>query len=385
MDAPFDRGEVDRASLDATERLRARLSGRPVAPVPAQSRSKLPWVFAGGLFVFSAGMIANPWFEDMVRERLPFAQRVLPVTAIEAALAPAEVKALKQRIAQLETRAGSATAPPSERMARTEAQLENSTDQIARDAGRIDRLMAEVAALSATIAADRARSETATTMAVAAADRAQGMLTLVLARRAIDSGRNFGPLDAVLRRSFEARYPEAVSAVSALGAAPVTLMSLRRDFNMLLPAIGVSPANASQSWWETLTGTISAAVSGGIGAAGADGAPQAAAAAALDRGDVAAAANHLRRLPLPRAPAVTNWLAAAQRLQTGSGALATLETATVLASPAASPMTLPTAPEPAPARAAENSRISNRFWQVGDILGRVHSLLDPRTLFRSAI
>jgi hypothetical protein len=32
MEAPFDRGEVDRASLDATERLRARLSSRPASP-----------------------------------------------------------------------------------------------------------------------------------------------------------------------------------------------------------------------------------------------------------------------------------------------------------------------------------------------------------------
>nr|WP_310522047.1 hypothetical protein [Polymorphobacter sp.] len=322
MDAPFDRGEVDRASLDATERLRARLSGRPIAAPQPRQRRILPWALAGGLFIFAAGMIANPWFERNVRTSLPFAEAT---TADDNS-----VKALTDRLAQVEKRSRSATAPmPSERLARTEAQIETSTDQIAHEAERIDRMTADVAALSASIAADKARGEAATATAIAAADRAQAMLTLVLVRRAVDAGRPLGPLDAVLRQSFEARYPQAVQSVSALGSAPVTLMSLRRDFNALRPAIGARPAAGTrQDWWQTLTTTVRDAVSRPTEA---NQAPPEAAATALARNDVAAAAAQLRRMTGSRPLAVTNWIAAADRLLAGNAGLATLETAAVLA------------------------------------------------------
>ncbi|OYU16083.1 MAG: hypothetical protein CFE37_01665, partial [Alphaproteobacteria bacterium PA4] len=152
MDAPFDRGEVDRASLDATERLRARLAGTPRAAPPPPRRGSLAWIAVAMLFVFALGLIANPWFESTVRSRLPFAA---------APAANTDVAALQARIAQLEGRAPAAAPMPSERLARTEAQIETSTDQIARDAERIDRLTADVAALTATMAADKARGEAA--------------------------------------------------------------------------------------------------------------------------------------------------------------------------------------------------------------------------------
>ena len=333
MDAPFDRGEVDRASLDATERLRARLSSRPAAPPVRPVRGFLPWAIAGALFVFVAGMIANPWFEARVRNKLPFTAAVTGKPADNA-----EIAMLRERLARLETPA--AVPPPSERMARTEARIETSSDQIARDAERIDRLTSEIAALSATQEADRARTEAANANAVAAAERAQAMLTLVLVRRAVDAGQPLGPLDAALRRAFEVSQPDAVKAVAALGTAPVSLASLRRDFNMMRPIIGARPtANQRQNWWETLTMTISAAVS-----SPAPGSPLAApeaANAALARGNYMAAANQLRRLPAPRPQALANWLAAADRLRAGNQALTMLETTTLLAQPVAPPVSAP--------------------------------------------
>ncbi len=324
MDAPFDRGEVDRASLDATERLRARLSSSPIAAPRARPRSPLAWLIAAALFVFLIGMIANPWFENNVRSKLPFARG--------AATAPADVAVLQARIAQLESRAPPPAAP-SERLARTEAKIETSTDQIARDAQRIDRLTGDVATLSATIAADRASQQAATVTATAAADRAHSMLTLVLVRRAIDNGRTLGPLDAALRQSFQARYPQAVTQVVALGNAPVTLATLRHGFVQMRVAIGARPAASDrQSWWDTLTTTIADAVS----RPATDG-PTDLAAAALARGDIAAAASQLRRLPTPRAAALSVWLDAADRWRAGDAALATLETATLLA-PALPPL-----------------------------------------------
>ena len=113
-------------------------------PAPAPRRSILPWVLAGGLFVFAAGMIANPWFESSVRGRLPFAQGKI--------VADTGGTGGDQRPAGAHRRASPRSTSPvvqTERLARTEAQIETSTDQMAREASRIDKLTSEVAALSA--------------------------------------------------------------------------------------------------------------------------------------------------------------------------------------------------------------------------------------------
>jgi hypothetical protein len=327
MDAPFDRGEVDRASLEATERLRARLSSRPIAPASTPRRSILPWVLAGGLFVFAAGMIANPWFESSVRGNLPFANGKVVADS-------AQLSALTARLEKMES-AVPVNSPviQTERLARTEAQIETSSDQLAREAARIDKLTSEVAGLSARLEGEQERSEATATAAQAAAQRAESMLTLLLARRAIDSGRPLGALEPPLRRAFEQRYPDAVKAVVTLGAAPVTPATLQRDLAAMKPALSGQPApGAKVSWWDALTGTISAAVSPAAPGRGAQG-PIDMATAALARGDVAAAAGQLRRLPAPRSGALTAWLAAAERWQAGNAGLTTLETAVVMPPP----------------------------------------------------
>lgn len=312
MEAPFDRGEIDRASLDATERLRARLSDRPVAAPPPR-RNVLPWVLAGALFVFLAGMIANPWFERSIRARLPFGSAPVVIATTSPVATPPVEPALSDTVSAM---------PPGERLARTEARIETSAEQLARDAERIDRLNAEVAALNARLEGEADRTEAASTVAVAAADRAQGMIAILLARQAIESGRRLGSVENVLRASFDARYPQAVASISALGAAPVTLAMLQRDFARLNPANN----GAQLDWWQTLTTTVRSMVSRPGDAAQAS---HDAAALALARGDVAAAANHLRRLPPPRSAAVTAWLATADRLQAGLSALNVLETAAI--------------------------------------------------------
>ena len=314
MDAPFDRGEVDRASLDATERLRARLSGKPMAPPPPR-RSAVPWVLAGGLFVFTAGMIANPWFERSIRTRLSFdtAPVTIPVKAPVTAT-PTPVPAI----------VAPANEPASERLARAEAKVESNGDQLAHDAERLDTLTRDVAAIGARVDAEAGRTEAASTAAIAAADRAQGMIAVLLAREAIEAGRPLQGVEAILRQSFEARYPQAVAAIAALDAAPVTLPALQRDFARLRPVA----ADARRDWWQTLTASVRTLVTRS------DAAPEVphdAAAAALARGDVAAAVNHLRRLPEPRSAPVTAWLAAAERLRAGTAALTTLETAAIMA------------------------------------------------------
>ena len=238
MDAPFDRGEIDRASLDATERLRARLSGRPMAPPPPR-RSVVPWVIAGGLFVFTAGMIANPWFERSIRTRLSFDTKAVMAapTAAPVIMAPGTEPA-PEPAPEL------APELAAERLARTEAKVESSVEQLARDADRIDTLTRDVAAIGARVDAEAGRTEAASTAAIAAADRAQGMIAILLAREAIEAGRRLNGVEPILRQSFAARYPQAVAAIAALGNAPATLPALQRDFARLRPVA----ADARRDW-----------------------------------------------------------------------------------------------------------------------------------------
>jgi hypothetical protein len=336
MDQPIDRGEVDRSSLEATERLRARLVGQPVATA-RRRRPVLPWVIAAAVLTFALGLIANPWFEQTVRSQLPFVQ---PAPVADAA----RLAALDARIAQVEAGAGRAAAMPVERLAATEARMTSTSGQIARDAERIDALTRDMAALSAKVETNGTRIASLAEATTVAADRAQAVLVVQLVRRAVDAGRPIGPLDAPLRQSFEARYPAAVQAVSALGATPVTLASLRRDLETVRARVNGGPASAGtaggKGWFEIFADTIGGAFASAPAqptAATVD--PLAAAAQALARNDAGAAAVQLRRLPDRTRGFAAAWLAAADRFRAGTEGLATLETATALLPP-----TLPSKP-----------------------------------------
>lgn len=328
-------GDVDRASLDAAERLRARLTGQPLPQPRSRPRTIWPWVIAGGLFVFTAGMIANPWFEAAVRGHLPFADQLGPRVAEDA-----DLVTLQQRLARLEARTATAPAPV-ERLARTEAKIEISADQLQREAERVDRLTAELGSLSAAVLADRSRNEASAATAAAAAARADGLLTLLLTRRALDRGVTLGPLDPALRRLFEADNGRAVAAVTALGSAPVSRAGLVARFRGLGLRTRQQPGEAV-GWWTALRLTLGAAVS----AVGTPDRPADVAAMALSRGEVAAAAAALRRLP--PTPDLTAWLADADRLVAGEAGLAALEQKVLLV-PA--PVPLVAAP-PAPVAVA---------------------------------
>jgi hypothetical protein len=326
MNDAFDRGEIGDGSLAATERLRARLMAQREAPPQPPRRSVLPWAAAAALFAFAAGLIANPWFEATVRDRLPF--------AAPERTAPVDITPLEKRLAALEKQAPAAPAVAAERLARTEARVESSTGQIERDAQRIDELTAEVARLTARLAAQEARDERVVATAQGAADRAEAMLTVLLLRRAMADGR---PLDALMptaRRLFEPAHRDELAALAALAESPVTRAGLARDLQQLARG----PAGrARPNWWQALTGRVEALMSG----TESDALDRARAAAGL--GNLEAAVRALRADPaLPRDPAVRAWLSAAARLRSAELALAVLEAA------AAQPL----APPPADAQIA---------------------------------
>jgi hypothetical protein len=62
---------------------------------------------------------------------------------------------------------------------------------------------------------------------------------------------------------------------------------------------------------------------------------------ALARGDVAEAADALRRLPTPHTADVDGWLARADRLAAGEAALRQLETAALIPPPKPEPIEIP--------------------------------------------
>lgn len=322
MNDPFDRSDIGESSLAATERLRARLmTPGPARPATTARRSGLAWAVAAALFAFAAGLIANPWFEQTVRGRLPFVP----------AATSADTKALEQRLAALEQRKPGTPVVASERLARTEAKVESSTDQIQREAERVDKLTGQLAQVSARLAASEARNAGVVATVQGAADRAESMLTVLLLRRAVDDGRTLDALLPATRRLFEEKYNDEVSALVALSAAPVTRGRLARDLGALSDG---APGAARPNWWEALTRRVETAFSGNEAAG-----PVARAQLILQRGDVAGAAAEMRRAPALRGNAtVRGWLAAADRLLAGEAALAALEGA------AAAP--LPTTPAP---------------------------------------
>ena len=92
MNDPFDRSDIGESSLAATERLRARLMTQgPAGSQQSSRRGGFAWAIAAALFAFAAGLIANPWFEQTVRGRLPFV----------AAASSGEADALEKRLAAL--------------------------------------------------------------------------------------------------------------------------------------------------------------------------------------------------------------------------------------------------------------------------------------------
>lgn len=326
MNDPFDRSDIGESSLAATERLRARLMTPGSArPQSTARRGGFAWAIAAALFAFAAGLIANPWFEQTVRGQLPFV----------AAASSGETDALEKRLAALERIRPGAPVVASERLARTEAKVESSTDQIQRDAERIDELNRQLARLAERVAATEARDASVVAAAQGAADRAESMLTVLLLRRAVEDGR---PLDALLpttRRLFEEQYADQVAALMLLSVAPVTRARLARELAGLSDA---GPGATRPDWWQAFMRRVESTFSASEGAG-----PVAQAQGLMARGNVAAAAAALRRATaLGGNATVRAWLAAADRLSAGEAALVALEAAAAAPLPAPATVTAPT-------------------------------------------
>ncbi|WP_353218045.1 hypothetical protein [Sandarakinorhabdus sp.] len=346
MNEPFDRGDINEASLAATERLRARLMSPPASAARGPRRSLLPWTITAVLLAFSVGIIANPWIEQTVRGRLPF----LPPAAetAEAAALAARLQALERRLPATVSAAGQPIVA-AERLAATEARVDSSTDQIERDARRIDQLTAQLSEIASRLAVAETRDAALIAAIKGTADRAEAMLTVLLLRRALDAGR---PLDGLLpaaRRLFTPGNEAAVAALVAVSAQPVSRAGLARELAGLADA---GQASARPDWWQALMVRVQSAFSGAEAGSAAAQARQ-----ALARGDIDRAAALLRASPATRAdPQVRAWLASATRLRAAEAALAELESVAADAVPADAAAALVPAPLAPPATAPPKAR-----------------------------
>lgn len=323
--------DVSDEPADATDRLRARLAGKPIALTPAPRRGVVPWMLVVALLTFALGLIANPWFERSIRSQIPGFADVEAASGVD----PALVAALDARLRAVEARPVQQFAAPvaapqnNERVAALEARLEGI--ERASDAGtaRIDTLTGSVAALTGRVDANAGQTVLTLQAARVDADRAQGALSVLAARRAIEAGRWTPGLATPLRALFADTQGPQVEAVVALGSAPVTPATLRAGLARLR---GTAPA-PDAGWWGRLTAGLASVVEVRERSDVRADDPLARADAALAAGDVASAVAAVERLP--RGPGATAWLASARRLQAGWRALATLEEAALTLRPVA--------------------------------------------------
>jgi hypothetical protein len=191
------------------------------------------------------------------------------------------------------------------------ARLQSADQALAE---RVDRLAITVAALSGE--------------QLAAETQARDLLLLAAIRRRFESGRSLGALEASVESRIAPRDPGAAAAILAWNAAPVTPRSLA----VRLPT-PTEPAARGRpdGWWEALRGRLSGLVDVRpvAGRTAADG--EAAIAAALARGDPAAAIERVARLP--SSPERRAWLDDAERWVAAARALDRLEEALLTAMP----------------------------------------------------
>ena len=340
---PLDSAGPGAGSRERLDRLRAPV----VQPIARAERSVLPWVISAVLLAFALGLIANPWFEHSVRSQLPGlgtvpATGALPVSETGAAgarppaAAPAAAAARNRPSSAISSAAAQSTdatgaSGSTSVIAQRPTRLDSQLDTAGRDSSavdvRLDQLTAAVATLSSRLDVMAQAQQAVVVTGTVAADRAQAMLAVLAAHHAIDGGARLGPLELPLRHQLAASYPAAVEAVAALGAEPVTLAGLRRDFDRLRPQLIEEPAPASD-WRSSLSVALATIVRvrpaprTSVIAASLE-----AAAAALRAGDVAGARDRLASLPSPARARGALWLAAADRYIAGTRGLAALDAA----------------------------------------------------------
>lgn len=180
------------------------------------------------------------------------------------------------------------------------------------------------------------------------ATRAEGVLVAFAARRALDRGLPLGYVEGQLRERFGSIRPNAVAAIAAAAASPVTTEDLRLGLDNIAPTL---MTGAAEGWWPALRRELSTLI-----VLRAETTPSARPADRLararrlvDASQVEAAIAEVSRMPGAQGAAA--WIDAASRYARARRALSVIEaTALSLPGPVPVPVAGPTdGPPPAAA------------------------------------
>ena len=179
------------------------------------------------------------------------------------------------------------------------------------------------------------------------------VLLLLAVRRALETGRPLGGLGAELDQAMGAATPHLVSAVKASAENPVTLASLKLEFDQIRPQLDGS----GEKWWARISNSLSSLITvrSSTDQSGDPAVLVEEADTALHRGDVSRALELVQQLPNKALAA--DWIGKARRYSQGMDALDKLEdeafTTTVAdessaPAPVMGPVIVPPLPIPAP-------------------------------------
>lgn len=184
---------------------------------------------------------------------------------------------------------------------------------------------------------------------VVSAARAESLFAILAAARRFDRGQSFGSLDAELATRFKGAEPAAIAALADWSKQPVTLTTLRTEFDGLQKEESIN----GDSWWDRVTTGLGSLIS--VRDAAAPAASPAhvlvQARAHMDHGDVSAA---IAALKAAGTEPVKAWTAKALRYVKARQALERLEDVALVVETRSPPIPAPPpvprtviAPEPA--------------------------------------
>jgi hypothetical protein len=336
--------------------------------------SRFPWVLSGLLAAFSGGLIANPWFENQVRSRLPDALQARVPVSVQAGQS-ASVAALEQRLAAVEQRpAAEIPAELSGRIAALEASrsVAGATEGAATsDTTAMDQRLAvvegrlgtsEAAAQSAVQNANAAQSslmvlDNRLAMTSAKFERdgvaLRAVASAMALRGVVEQGRPLGALEDSLALLVGGQNKDMITLRRVERGGP-TLASLRGEFAKLRPALLTQAEAASGDWTDRAIVQVKSLLSVrpvGDKAINPTDRPTNRSPDAmvpliderLARGDIAGAAAALRLLPKPAQTRAAVWLGQADAFVQVRTALARLEAQAIISATqiAAAPAPLP--------------------------------------------
>lgn len=232
---------------------------------------QLPWVIAGLLSAFLAGMIGSPWLESRVRAALPVSLRPKEHADLDTTLM-ARAAALESRLQALEARPlGNDAADLTAKVAALEAHQQSDTSgaaKVANDLGplgqRVDTLelrltTAEQAAHAATSAAAQIPSLQNQVLAMSTAVtqlalHQRALASLPLLRRALENGQ---PIESYLALIAPMLTPNNPDLVQLRQLTPVpTLATLQNDLSRLGRTTGGALSTSASAWLENAMSTV---------------------------------------------------------------------------------------------------------------------------------